>query len=259
MIPIMEIFYSIQGEVARTGVPSVFIRTGLCNLKCSGFKVEYPDPKDPLNVKYGCDSFYSVDSGFSKEWAFYENYEEVVDRVDKCLPTLSRHNLMKPDIIFTGGEPLIHWKNEQYQRLISHYITRGHKVTIETNASLPITFSKKYQNDIMFSMSVKLSNSGEEEQKRINIENITNILENTKNSYLKFVVNSEEWDKTYGEIKKILKSVPVYIENVYLMPMGDVIHRLEANAKFVFEKCMELGFHYSDRLHIRIFDNKPGV
>jgi organic radical activating enzyme len=256
-INIMETFYSIQGEGTRTGVPSVFVRTGLCNFRCQGFGVEYTDPSG--EVKYGCDSYYSVDPKFSKTWDMYTNYQDLIDRIDQTVPRFSKRNLIKPDIVFTGGEPLIYWDDDQYQRLLEYYISRGHKVTIETNGALDIEFTRKYQKDIIFSTSVKLSNSGEPKIKRIKIDNLTNILENTDESYFKFVIQESTWSEDYEEIKEILNNIPTYVPMVYLMPLGDTKESLQKNSKFVFEKAMELGFMYSDRIHIRVFDNEPGV
>jgi len=257
VINICEIFYSIQGEGVRAGSPSVFVRTGLCNFQCRGFAVPYRDPETG-EEKFGCDSFYSVDKNFKKDWTPYVDYLDLVHDIDKTIPDFGPFSLTKPDIVFTGGEPLILWNNKNYQRVISHYISRGHKVTIETNAALDIEFTRKYQEEIIFSASVKLSVSGEPEHKRFNIETLTKIAENTPNSYLKFVTSVESWDRDYEEINNLLKEIPVYM-NIYLMPLGDTKETLERNSKFVIEKSMELGFMYSDRLHIRIWDNKQGV
>ncbi len=255
MVPIVETFYSIQGEGKRI-VPSVFVRTGLCNFKCEGFgcTLKSPDGKEIL----GCDSIRAVSPKFKDSWEYYVNYIDLVERIDNTMPILSKENLLRPDIVLTGGEPTIHWSEDVIQRMLSHYISRGHKVTIESNASIDIKFNRKYQEAIMFSMSVKLSNSGEPEHKRVNIENITNILEHCPESYLKFVVSKDTWDNDWKEIKEILKNIPVFA-NVYLMPMGENKIEVDANCNFVMEKCVELGFNYSDRLHIRAWDDTPGV
>ncbi len=257
MISVMEIFYSIQGEGKQTGIPSVFVRTGLCNFTCAGFKVEYEDPKTG-ETKYGCDSFYSVDKAFKNEWVPYSDYIDLVNDIDATIPDFGPLSLTKADIVLTGGEPLIYWNDEIFQRVIAHYISRGHKVTIETNAALDIEFTRKYQEEIIFSASVKLSVSGEPEHKRFNINTLTKIAEYAPQSYLKFVTCEESWVVDIEEINTLLADIPVYMD-VFLMPLGDTKHRLEKNSKFVIEQAMKLGYKYSDRLHIRVWDNLAGV
>lgn len=51
---ISEIFYSIQAEARHTGVPTVFIRTYGCNLKCNFCDSKYTwsgDLKGEMNSK----------------------------------------------------------------------------------------------------------------------------------------------------------------------------------------------------------------
>ena len=51
MLQIDEIFgVTIQGEGKRIGNPSIFIRSGRCNMKCSGFKVGYKTPSGIKNM-----------------------------------------------------------------------------------------------------------------------------------------------------------------------------------------------------------------
>jgi organic radical activating enzyme len=257
MLYIQEMFYSVQGEGSRIGIPSVFVRTGLCNFECKGFGVQYMDPKTN-EINTGCDSYYAVNSGFKKKWTPYTNFMDLVDDISNCIPNYGKHSLTKPDIVFTGGEPLLYWNDEIYQRTLAYFVSRGHKVTIETNGSLPINFEREYQKKIMFSTSVKLAVSGEPKHKRFNLDTLTKIAEETKNSYFKFVVSKENWDNDIQEIQELLQDLPAYID-VYLMPLGDIQKTLEENAKFIVEKCMELGFNYSDRIHIRIWDNLAGV
>lgn len=152
----------------------------------------------------------------------------------------------------------MHWKNQDFQNFVAYYISRGHKVTIETNASLDIEFTRKYQKEIIFSMSVKLSNSAEPEEKRINIETLNKIVEETSSSYFKFVIDKENINEIEKEIDSILEKLPYYA-SVYLMPMGETKEILEKNAPSTIELCMKKNFNYSDRIHIRIWDSKPGV
>lgn len=249
-IPLMETFLSIQGEGKRAGNPTIFVRVGGCNFKCKGFGVQYNCPSTG-EIKFGCDTYYAVDKSFSHEWNYLE-YPEIVSRIN-CL--INPNHYSKPDICITGGEPGLYWKDSDFQNLIKYYSSRGHHITIETNASINLNLQYDYQKNIAFSMSVKLAVSGESESKRINIENICNILDNTKDSYLKFVVKTQS---DIDEINSILEKLPT-LSDVYLMPLGDNRETLNSNRLFVIESAIKYGFKFSDRLHIIAWDNKVGV
>ncbi|HKM19063.1 MAG TPA: 7-carboxy-7-deazaguanine synthase QueE [Aliarcobacter sp.] len=254
MLEVNEIFGpTIQGEGKLVGNLSIFIRFGKCNFKCVGFNVEYETPSGVK--KCACDSYYAVDMEFKNSWKSYENYFDIVNEVDKLLKNYSYKN--RVDIVITGGEPLLYWNNQEFQNLLKFYISKNHKVSIETNASLNIDFKEDYQKKIIFSMSVKLSNSLEPLKKRVNKSILTKILENTKESYLKFVIGNDFLENAIVEIEDILKNIPQC--EVYLMPLGDSSEAIDINSEKVVNLAIKYGFKYSDRLHIRIWNNKRGV
>ncbi|MBP7741987.1 MAG: 7-carboxy-7-deazaguanine synthase QueE [Aliarcobacter sp.] len=254
MLEINEIFGpTIQGEGKLVGTPSIFIRFGKCNFSCVGFAVEYETPSGIK--KCACDSYYAVDTEFKDTWTKYKSYEEVVNEVDKLIP--SYDNNYKIDIVITGGEPLLYWNKIEFQKLLEHYIDEGHKITIETNASLNLNFEFDYQKEILFSMSVKLSNSLEPLKKRININTLKAILTNTKESYLKFVINKDFLNDAIEEIQEIISKIPKC--DVYLMSLGDTAEEINKSCEDVINMSIKNGFKYSDRLHIRVWNNKRGV
>ncbi|MGB5792536.1 7-carboxy-7-deazaguanine synthase QueE [Poseidonibacter sp.] len=252
MLEINEIFGpTIQGEGKLVGTPSIFIRFGKCNFSCKGFNVEYETPSGIK--KCACDTYYAVDTAFKDTWTKYQSHKDILDEVNK----LSKKYNYKIDIVITGGEPLLYWNKQEFQNLLQYYINKGHKVTIETNASLNLNFEYDYQKDILFSMSVKLSNSLEPLKKRVNKETLKKILTNTKESYLKFVINKDSLEVAKDEIKDILADIPRC--DVFLMPMGDTAIEINKNCQAVIDMSIENGYKYCDRLHIRIWDNKRGV
>lgn len=250
MLEVNEIFGpTIQGEGKRIGNPSVFIRFGKCNMQCAGFEVEYETPSGVK--KCSCDSYYASDIAFRDSWHKYENSTLLIEEINKILPKY------KVDIVITGGEPLLYWGDEQFQNLLKYYIDLDYKVTIETNASIDIEFNNQWQKNILFSMSVKLSNSGEPLEKRINIKTLTTILQQNKESYLKFVIDKVFLPKASKEIDNILQQIPMC--DIYLMPLGDTAKLIDENSLSVIEFALQKGFKYSDRLHIRVWNNKRGV
>jgi organic radical activating enzyme len=224
-LPIVETFYSIQGEGKYAGSPSFFIRVGGCNLSCKGFS------------NHGCDSFYAVDKKYKNSWKMV-TIIELIKEIEKYYPC---------DIVLTGGEPTLYYKT------LYPIVEKFKNITIETNGTIEIDFKKypKYK-DVTFAMSIKLSNSGEKFEKRVNKKAIQKIAKNSKNSFFKFVIDSD-MDK---EIKEIVKKFKLPI---YCMPLGETKKELEKNAPFVFNFCLKHNYFYSDRIHIRLFSKKRGV
>ena len=122
MIKVNEIFFSIQGESSRAGLPCVFVRLTYCNLRCSY-----------------CDTGY----------AFYEgsdfSIDEIVDRVKSY-----NCNLVE----ITGGEPLM--QNECLD-LMKILCDSGFDVMLETGGSLPIN---SIDPRVMIIMDFKCPSSG---------------------------------------------------------------------------------------------------
>ena len=251
MLDVSEIFGpTIQGEGRRVGRPSIFIRFARCNFSCSGFAVEYITPEG--ETKQGCDTYYAVDPCFKKQWQRCTS-AQIIDQVEQLTS-----NVNYPiDIVITGGEPLLFWKRKAFQELLKHFVDHQHLVTIETNASLDIVIDQPYQQQLIFSMSVKLINSGELERKRINIDALNTILTNCQQSYFKFVVDRQNAAQCIEEIQRITSVLPN--TDVYLMAQGDTVSSLSENDQAVIDLCIEHNYIYADRTHIRIWDDQRGV
>lgn len=100
LLPVNEIFYSIQGEGQWIGKPMAFIRLSGCNLNCS-----FCDTKHKKNKKM--------------------SYEQILKTLDKW--PCSR-------VCITGGEPCLH----TIEPLLSLLHQKGLKVHLETNGTLPL-------------------------------------------------------------------------------------------------------------------------
>ncbi len=248
MISVVESFYSFQGEGRYAGTPSLFIRLGGCNLGCKGFGVETPSAKNPSIMIEGCDSIKAVHN---------EHFSHLWEKVDDLKPLMMAHlkNLFfKPDIVFTGGEPLLHYENPIMIDALEYFIKQGYRVTFETNATIMIDFDTyPIYKEVTFSMSVKLENSGEEKKKRLNLNAIKAIASNTQESFFKFVLSKNAF--CADEIKEISAGVDIPI---YCMPMGSTAKELSVNDKAVATFCIQNGYNYVDRMHIRLWDNEEG-
>lgn len=280
-IKVAELFYSIQGEGRFMGVPSVFLRTFGCNFKCAGFgmpKGQLSDEADevahthekieqfmtygelPL-VKTGCDSYASWHPSF-KGLSPMLTTDAIVDRIMEILPFKKWED---EHLVITGGEPLLGWQRA-YPALLSHPAMQDlTEVTFETNGTQKLTpeFKRYLQDwnkvgrDVTFSVSAKLSCSGETAEDAIKPEIVCEY-EEAGYVYLKFVVATEEDAEEAIEAVDIYRSAG-FTGPVYLMPVGGTESVYALNNRRVAELAMKNGLRYSDRLQVPLFKNEWGT
>lgn len=252
MIYLVEHFYSIQGEGRHVGTPSLFLRFGGCNMRCEGFRCkEIAD--DGVEV-LGCDTVYAVNKEhFSHNWA-------PITELHQLTAILELYELPHAvDIVLTGGEPLIYANDELFVAFLEKMVADGHRITFETNGSLAVDFEKyPIYKECIFALSVKLSNSLESESKRVRGDVIYSIATNAKDAFFKFSIDADSITLALEEeIEQITQHAPQ--TQVYCMPLGGSRVEVEANTKPLIEFCKSKGYNFSDRLHIRIWDENKGV
>jgi 7-carboxy-7-deazaguanine synthase len=227
-VQIAEIFYSIQGEGRLAGMPSVFIRTSGCNLRC-----------------VWCDTPYTSWTPQGERWSVGNILREVAKHP-------SRH------VVVTGGEPFL---AAEIEELTAKLRIQGAHITIETAGTL----FKPVACDLM-SMSPKLAHSTPwrrakgkfakiHEAKRLNFEVMQRFIDRY-DYQLKFVVNERQ---DFAEIEKILEKLEsVQPSRVLIMGQGQTTRDLRDKAKWIIELCKQYGFGYTPRLHIELFGNRRG-
>lgn len=121
---VKEMFYSLQGEGARSGRAAVFCRFSKCNLWNGR------EDSRATSVCRFCDTdIVGIDG---QNGGAFDDAEALAHAITALWPdTKSAHG--KPYVIFTGGEPLLQLDTE----LINAMHQLGFEVAIETNGTLP--------------------------------------------------------------------------------------------------------------------------
>jgi len=225
---ISEIFYSIQGEGMLTGVPSVFVRTSGCNLRC-----------------VWCDTPYTSWQPEGTEMA-----------IDDILAAIQEYPAQHA--VVTGGEPMIAPNIVQLTQGIRQ---QDLHITIETAGTMfhPVAC------DLM-SISPKLENStphdregGKWAAQHERLRYQPEVLKRLMSEYdyqLKFVVASPEDMK---EIATMLEDIQADRSRVVLMPEGTTPEAIREREPWLTEICKREAFRYSPRLHIDLWGNRRGV
>lgn len=169
-LKINEMFYSIQGEGVRAGLPCFFIRLHGCGLRCSY-----------------CDTTYSIDHKVGGE---YLNFEEIKNQVYKSSAKF---------VEFTGGEPL---EQPSVHLLIKDLLDEGFEVAVETAGHIDISTCDPR---LIIIMDVKTPSSLM--SKKNNYDNFQHL---KKKDEIKFVCGSlddYEFSKKIIEENKLIEKV----------------------------------------------------
>jgi 7-carboxy-7-deazaguanine synthase len=230
---ISEIFHSIQGEGLLLGVPSVFVRTSGCNLRCRW-----------------CDTPYASWNPEGKEMDLPEIMERV--RSYDC-----------PHVVLTGGEPMV---ASGIEALAATLRAEGIHITIETAG----TIAPGGIACDLASLSPKLANSTPDlemagawrerhESTRLQPDVIRQWLERGS-SQLKFVVTRVEDLPEIEELLNEVGAIPGFArDRVLLMPEGTDVETLRERGPLVAELCLEHGFRFAPRIQIELFGNTRGT
>lgn len=264
------------------GVPSIFLRTFGCNFTCSGFgmkKGELSQERFNIDVnkynsydqlplvKTGCDSYASWDPRF-KHLSPFKDIDTIVNEIMDLLPF---NEWRDEHLVITGGEPLLGWQ-KVYPNLLNHPKMAGLKeITFETNGTQPLisvlaeylkewsssTTNLGFKREVTFSVSPKLSCSGEKKEHAIKPEIIA-FYEKIGYTYLKFVIATEDDANEAFEVIKEYRDAG-FKGPIYFMPVGGVEEVYKLNNRKVAEIALKNGVRYSDRLHLPLFGNAWGT
>jgi 7-carboxy-7-deazaguanine synthase len=226
---IAEIYRSVQGEGLLTGVPSVFVRTSGCNLRC-----------------WFCDTPYT---SWSPEGGDMST-DEIVAQVEEWD---SQH------VVVTGGEPMLH---AELIPLCEHLHAIGRHITIETAGTLDLPVAC----DLM-SISPKFASSAPSAQKhphwsrrhereRYRPEVIHRLVRDYLYQ-LKFVIDVHS---DLDELAAYLAEFPeVERDRVLLMPQGIEVAELEARSLWLRPYCEANGYVFCPRKHIEWYGPVRGT
>ena len=229
---ISEIFYSIQGEGELTGVPSVFIRTSGCNLRCRW-----------------CDTPYASWNPRGEDMS-----------VDRILEEVKKYPA--GHVVLTGGEPMV---ARNIRDLAAGLREGGYHITIETAGTVAprgiacdhASISPKFSNSTPLEGSIGTAWIRRHEETRCQPE----ILAEWVGEYphqIKLVVASEE--DAAGALAILKAAVPhIPKSKILLMPEGTDSETLGDRDAWLIDFCKKFGYRYCFRLHIHLFGNTKGT
>lgn len=236
LFPVNECFTSIQGEGNQAGMLSFFIRFQFCNIRCSW-----------------CDTHYTWDESDAVE---YLSAKQLAEKITESGVA---------NVILTGGEPLLYpidFLYNENSEVTYHIETNG---TLAPDLPLETTFhGKSFSRDRLSSEFLKNARWVISPKISFYDEYKTSLphYHSLPHHIFKFILEGarsangvdKTIDKAIFEVKQFCLEHQIPKNRVYLGFEGTSIES-QLSPKGV-EKVIELGYHYSPRLHVWLWGNQ---
>lgn len=214
-----ELFFSLQGEGPRLGVPAVFVRLAGCNLRCTW-----------------CDTRYSWAPGIPLPET------DVARRIRELLPQTGTAGL-----IITGGEPLL---QQQAIATLLDLLPSELYIEIETNGTIAPD-SALIRRINQWNISPKLPHAGNHGKQPLPPGPLATFAA-LPNAWFKFVVQDpSDWDT--------IAALGLPQQRLILMPCATTRETLEQQAPRIAALCITHGVRYGHRLHVALWSDAKGV
>ena len=267
-------FYSVQGEGISSGIPSYFVRLGICNLTCGMSRAFTNNLLKEASLEDGeifkgdleleGKATWTCDS--TSQWLWRGKDKEFQYLIDRWKEQDIYEDIKNGTIhiIWTGGEPTI--KGHQ-QAIVNFFEYWDNKVVteeikfmspyseIETNGTIAIG-DDLFKIIDQINCSPKLSNSGLDAKQRINEVAVKRVMEHS-NYQFKFVISNEEDVQELFRDFVVPFSIP--LKNVVCMPGLDDVANFEERTQFVLEMAKKYKFRGLTRLHIAAWNKTLNV
>jgi 7-carboxy-7-deazaguanine synthase len=174
-LKIFEIFYSLQGESSRVGLPTIFIRLSGCPMRC-----------------HYCDTAYAFHGGSMMT-------------VDEIIKTIKKYDTRY--VTVTGGEPLA---QKEVLSLLKVLADQNYEVSLETGGGLSI---KEVDPRIKIILDIKTPESGEE--KKNHWDNLNLIHSKDEIKFVLCSREDYDWAKKILHQYKLTEKCDVLFSPVY--------------------------------------------
>ena len=240
-----EIFHTLQGEGISAGLPATFVRASRCNLHCRWCDTDYTWNFTGTPWTHDHDSR----PGYSK----HDKAAVTIELPPETIARLVREHPPRR-VVLTGGEPLL--QQEAWLEVIRLLRADGSLWTFETETNGTRLPTPEFEAEIdQFNVSPKLTNSGMPPALRLIPGTLEHFARSPK-AWFKFVAAHPA---DLEEIDAIAAQHAIPADRILLMPEGRTAAELDRHAAAIAAACIDRGWRFSDRLHVRLWGDQRGV